>query len=544
MAYVITQNCCKDASCVPVCPVDCIRPVGNPTGSSDTEMLYIDPEICIDCGACMDECPVDAIYYDEDLPTNLLGFRDLNAAYFERHPIQSPSPPSPGRRAPVTRGALRVAVIGAGPAACYAADMLISIDGVEVDMFERLPTPFGLIRAGVAPDHQRTKSIADLFTSTFTNERFGCHLNVEIGQHLSHQELLGHHHAVIYAVGTAHSRDLGISGEQLAGSHPASDFVNWYNGHPDHAHRKFDLSGRRAVIIGNGNVALDIARVLLMSPHDLAGTDIAAHALDGLKGSSIEEVVILGRRGPRQAAFSVGEFLALGHIPGLDVLIDGVEPTDLVPGPDDDIETATKLDIAANYAQRTLTPDNKRVVFRFHTAPKEVEGQHTVTGLRVTRTSDVSPGDALIQTSLVFRSIGYRGARIPEVPFDEARGTIPHRRGRVTDESGQTVPGVYVCGWIKRGSRGVIGSNRSCAEETVTQLLSDFDEGRLARSIGDRNALHELMNQRGIAAVRWVGWRAIDAAERTRGAAESRPRAKLVTVGEMLAVADVQPPRP
>ncbi|MDG4667502.1 4Fe-4S binding protein [Mycobacterium sp. 236(2023)] len=536
MAYVITQNCCKDASCVPVCPVDCIRPAGGPGEFSGTEMLYIDPETCIDCGACMDECPVDAIHYEEDLPEHLQRFRELNAAYFERHPLEPDSTPHPKPHSPVESGALRVAVVGAGPAACYAAEELIAVDGVEVDLFERLPTPFGLIRAGVAPDHLHTKSVVDLFGSVFADKRFGCHLNVEIGTHLSHQELLDHHHAVIYAVGSPATRDLGIVGEDLPGSHPASDFVGWYNGHPDHASHNFDLSGSRAVIVGNGNVALDIARVLLTGPDHLAGTDIAGHALEALADSAIDEVVILGRRGPRAGAFSVGEFLALGHIPGLDVVIDTPEGSDLEPEPDDDIETVTKLAIAKEYAERETTPGNKRVVFRFHCTPAAFEGDARLTGLRVTGTAD-----ELIETSLVLRSIGYRGAPQPDLPFDEATGTIPNDRGRVIAEAGHPIPGIYVTGWIKRGPQGVIGTNRSCAQETVAALLADFDDGTLSRSVSGRDALRALMDERGVSPVNWAGWRAIDSAERDRGSAASRPRVKFVAVEELLTAARSTP---
>jgi len=528
MAHVITQNCCKDASCIPVCPVDCIRPAGGAGEFSATEMLYIDPESCIDCGACMDECPVGAIHYEEDLPENLERFREINAAYFERHPLEPDATPPPKQHAPVESGTLRVAVVGAGPAACYAAGELIAIDGVEVDMFERLPTPFGLIRAGVAPDHQHTKSVVNVFSPSFGDKRFGCHLNVESGKHLSHQDLLDHHHAVIYAVGSSTSRDLGIPGEDLPGSHPASEFVGWYNGHPDHAGHRFDLTGRQTVIIGNGNVALDVARMLLMAPDGLHGTDIAEHALEALSHNSIEEVVILGRRGPRNAAFSVGEFLALGHLAGVDVVIDdpGLD-AELAPDPGDDIETATKLEIVREYARREPRPGNKRIVFRFHCTPTAVEGTDAVESLRIN-------GSEVIETSLALRSIGYRGVPIPGLPFDESTGTVPHVRGRVTDAAGQPVTGVYVTGWIKRGPQGVIGTNRSCAQETVSELLADFDEGKLRRDVEGRDTLRLLMDQRGASPVDWSGWRAIDAAERERGSTAARPRSKFVTVEEML----------
>jgi ferredoxin/flavodoxin---NADP+ reductase len=546
MAYVVTQNCCKDASCVPVCPVDCIRPAGGTgAGFTNTEMLYIDPEACIDCGACMEECPVGAIHYEDDLPQSLQRYAEINAGYFKRHPLEAETGSVPSKHAAIARGKLRVAIVGAGPAACYAASELIGIDGVEVDLFERLPTPYGLIRAGVAPDHQHTKSVVDIFQSVFASPRFRTHLNVEIGRDLTHADLTDHHHAVIYAVGASASRDLGIPGEQLPGSHAASDFVGWYNGHPDHAAHRFDLSARRAVIIGNGNVALDVARILLLGTPELHLTDIAQHALDTLRTRKIDEVVILGRRGVRHAAFSAGEFLALGHLSGVDVVIDGDD--ELQATPEDDVETALKLDVAREYATRAPTPGHKRIVFRFLTAPVELVGTDRVAGLRVVRTrtgdeggliaEDPASDTEFIETALVLRSIGYRGAEIEGLPYDGGAGIIPSARGRVVDEHRVPVPGVYVTGWIKRGPRGVIGTNRSCAEETVAALLADFDAELLDRPIGDREELPALMTHRGAQPVTWTGWRAIDGLERKLGAAESRPRVKLVEFDAMLAAA-------
>jgi ferredoxin/flavodoxin---NADP+ reductase len=531
MAYVITQNCCKDASCVPVCPVDCIRPAGGAGEFTGTEMLYIDPETCIDCGACMEECPVDAIYYEDDLPAELQRFRDINATYFERHPLQMDVAPAGSDHAAVESGSLRVAIVGAGPAACYAATELTRIGGVEVDMFERLPTPFGLIRAGVAPDHQHTKSVVGIFDTAFLSPRFGCHLNVEIGRTVTHDDLLAHHHAVIYAVGASKSRDLGLPGEDLPGNCAAADFVGWYNGHPDRAGDVYDLSSERAVIVGNGNVALDVARLLVMDRDELAKTDIAQHALHALLHSSIREVVIVARRGPRHAAFSVGEFLALGHLSGVDVIIDS---DDLEPHPDDDVETALKLDIAREFAERQSDPGNKRIVFKFSTSPAELVGDARVEGLRVVHAG----GDTeLIETSLVLRSIGYTGSPIAGVPFDVAKGVVPNENGRVLGENGQPIPRVYVTGWIKRGPRGVIGTNRTCAEETVAQLWEDFDNGALCGDVGDRAALLALLAERGAYPVDWQGWRAIDMAERRRGADASRPRVKFVDIRELLAAA-------
>lgn len=522
MAYVITQNCCKDASCVPVCPVDCIRPAEGGLDSASAEMLYIDPESCIDCGACFEECPVGAIHYEEDLPGELQRFKDLNAAYFERHPLEPVTVPAAPSRARVEAGSLRVAIVGSGPAACYAAAELIDVDGVEINLFERLPTPFGLIRAGVAPDHQHTKSVVAIFERAFTNPRFASHFNVEVGRTVTHDELLAHHHAVIYAVGAATSRRLGIDGEDLMGNHAAAEFVGWYNGHPDHAAHQFDLSGERAVIVGNGNVALDVARVLLMDRTALAATDIAEHTLDALADSEIREVVILARRDIGHAAFSAGEFLALGHLDGVDVIVD---PQDL-PADDehDDVETSFKLAIAREYAQRSPTPGRKRVVFRFGTTPVAIHGPDRAEGLEV---SSEARGAEVIETSLILRSIGYRGLPVSGLPYDEDSGTVPNDSGRV-------VPGTYVTGWIKRGPRGVIGTNRLCAEQTVAQLWADFDAGLLARDVEDRESLDVLLAARGAEPVGWPGWRAIDAAERDRGVQAARPRVKFVSIEEML----------
>ncbi|MBH0781118.1 FAD-dependent oxidoreductase [Nocardia bovistercoris] len=533
MAYVITQNCCKDASCIAACPVDCIRPAEDDGTTAGTQMLFIDPETCIDCGACAEECPVDAIYSEYDLPPEMARFAEINAAYFRHHPLE------PGLLAPLSapaslpRGALRVAVVGAGPAACYAAAGLLEIGGVEVDVFERLPTPYGLIRAGVAPDHQRTKSVVRIFDQAFADSRFGCHLNVEIGRDLTHADLFAHHHAVIYAVGASASRDLDIPGEQLPGHHAAADFVGWYNGHPDHVGHVFDLSGERAVIVGNGNVALDVARVLLMDRDALLATDIADHALEALAQSRIEEVVVLGRRGPREAACSLGEFHALGHLPGIDVIIDG---GDLEPNADDDVETTLKLELAREFAERPHTPGNKRIVFRFLSSPTEIVGTERTEGLRVVRNSPDGESE-VIETSLVLRSIGYKGRSVDGLPYDAASGTVPHAHGRVVDGSGAPLPGVYVTGWIKRGPRGVIGTNRACAAETVASLLEDFRAGTLDRAIPDRAAFEEQMAARGSDAVDWKGWRAIDAMEKQRGTAASRPRVKFVSVEEMVATA-------
>lgn len=535
MAYVITQNCCQDASCVPVCPVDCIRPTNGSLERGGVEMLYIDPQTCIDCGACMEECPVDAIYFEDDLPVELELFREINARYFEDHPLAVESENVGCGHAPVAPGSLRVAIVGSGPAACYAATELAGVGGVEVDMFDRLPTPFGLIRSGVAPDHQRTKGIVNAFRSAFVHPGFECHLNVEVGRDISHEDLVAHHHAVIYAVGASQSRDLGIPGEQLPGHHSAADFIGWYNGHPDHARDEYDLSSARAVIIGNGNVALDAARILLLGPEQLAATDIAEHALEKLAQSNIREVVVLGRRRPADSAFSIGEFLALRHLPGIDVR---VESDDVYAEEHHDLETRLKLEIMSQHSDKELEPGGKRIIFRFGVTPVEITGEGRAEALRVAHSAG---GTELIEAGLMLRSIGYTGAAIDGLPFDCERGIVPNDDGRVLDGD-QIVPGVYVTGWIKRGPRGVIGTNRSCAQQTVDRLWQDFDSGLLNRTVKDRSNLIDFLAERGATRIDWQGWRAIDSAERKRGVDAARPRVKYVELPQLLAAAGVRPP--
>ncbi|MEV6767709.1 FAD-dependent oxidoreductase [Nocardia sp. NPDC051030] len=553
MAYVITQRCCNDASCVPECPVDCIRPTPEQPEFATTEMLYIDPDTCIDCGACVDACPVDAIASEDDLLASLARFKDINAAYFQRHPLESNFEPlvAPSR-APKELGTLRVAVIGAGPAACYAAEELLRRADVEVELFDRLPTPYGLVRAGVAPDHPGTKAVSGLFESAFRREALQFRLNVEIGKHLSHQELLQHHHAVVYAVGAATDRRLNVPGEELPGSHSATEFVAWYNGHPDFADREFDLSGERAVIVGNGNVALDVARVLTVDPDELAKTDIADHALDALRRSNIKEVVVLGRRGPLQAAYTSSEFLALAHLKGIDVIVD---PADLeldhasralLDDPDVEPSLALKYTLAQEYAATTPTPGNKRIVFRYAVSPTAVTGTDKVEGIEfvhndlaqengriVARASDRTGS---LDASLVLRSIGYRGEPVADVPFDEESGVIPNEHGQVLAD-GVPVQGVYVSGWIKRGPRGVIGSNRVDSQETVDKLIEDFVAGRLAAPAAGRAALEALLAERQPDMVGRDGWKAIDQAEKTAGKAAGRPRVKFTSLEDLLKAA-------
>ena len=534
MAYVITQTCCNDASCVAVCPVNCIHPSPDEPGFATAEMLHIDPKTCIDCGACADACPVAAILPDDKLDPSQKRFAEINAAWYEDHPAPEgwkPLVPTPAP--PRDRGTLRVAIVGAGPAACYAAQELLERSDVEVEMFDRLPTPFGLVRAGVAPDHPGTKAVTESFEWSFRREEFALHLATEIGRDITHAELLEHHHAVIYATGASSDRRLGIAGEDLPGSHAATEFVAWYNGHPDYADRTFDLSGERAVIVGNGNVALDVARILTMDVDELARTDIADHALRALRESNIREVVLLGRRGPAQAAYSNPEFLALGDLTGVDIVVDDAD-LELDPASaravEEDAATALRVRLAREYAERPVRPGHRRIVFRYLAAPSELLGDDHVTGVRVERTELVDDGGRLtarptgrfedLPATLVLRSIGYRGVPLPGVPFDDVRGVVPNTGGRVD-------AGVYVTGWAKRGPSGVIGTNKGCAKETVAALLADFDSGALADPRGDRRALNRLLGQRRPDRVDLDGWKTIDAVERRAGRAQGRPRVKI-----------------
>lgn len=471
MAYVITQNCCNDASCVVVCPVSCIHPTPDEPGFGTAELLHIDPDTCIDCGACADACPVDAILPDNTLSADDQWYAGFNARYYEDNPLT----PQWDRRTPpkvarVSADGLRVAIVGSGAAGFYAAKELLRHPGVRVDMYEQLAAPHGLIRYGVAPDHPHTKAVVDQFRwSPGQQKRFDLHLNVEVGVDVTHTELLRDHHAVIYAYGANGERLMDVPGEDLPGVVGAMSFVGWYNGHPDHVGLAPDLSGRRAVVIGNGNVALDLARILTADPDSLAGTAIAAAALSSLRRSSIEEVVVIGRRGADDAAFTTPELYALSRIDGVDVIVD---PADIPDGP------GHRRELLRELAGRSASPGSKRIVLRFNTSPTEIVGSSAVVGIRC------SDGE-ITETGLVLRSIGFRGNPIAGVPFDAATATIPTEAGRVAD-------GVYATGWIKRGPRGGIGTNRTCAEETVATLLADYEAGRLVAPRRDDGANRRL----------------------------------------------------
>jgi ferredoxin/flavodoxin---NADP+ reductase len=451
---------------------------------------------------------------------------------------------------------LRVAVVGAGPAGFYAAGQLLrkgADEVVEVDVLDRLPTPWGLVRAGVAPDHPNIKAVSRVYEKTARHPGFRFLGNVELGRDFDREDLLRHYHAVIYAVGAQTDRRMGIPGEELAGSWSATDFVAWYNAHPDHRQLDFDLTCGRAAVIGNGNVALDCARMLALTHDELAVTDVADHALEALQNHNVREIVVLGRRGPVQAAFTNPELLELGEMVEADVHVD---PRDLELDPLSDaflrgeagITARRNVEILRDYAARE--PSGKRAVIelRFLRSPVEIVGDERVEGIVVERNELVRDEETgalrarptgereTIPVGLVLRSIGYRGVALPGVPFDERRALIPNDGGRVLDGPGrEPLPGEYVTGWIKRGPTGVIGTNKKDAHETVALLLEDLKAGRLAApEAPGREAIDALLADRGAEVVTQQGWEAIDAHERERGEPHSRPRNKLATLEELL----------
>lgn len=564
MTFVILQPCCNDASCVDVCPVDCIHPTPDEPGFMTSEMLHIDPDTCIDCGACVDECPVDAIRADHELEPEQDRYLGINANYFQFHPMQSSgynTVASPFKGVDFT--GRRIAVVGSGPAAFYAATELASIRGIEVEMYDRLLTPYGLVRAGVAPDHPGTKAVTDLFRAVGGKKSVRIHLGVEIGSDISHEELLEHHDAVIYATGASNDRRLGIPGEDLPGSHAAAEFVGWYNGHPDYTDRSYDLTSERAVIVGNGNVALDIARVLLVSPAELENTDIADHALEALRGSKIREVIVLGRRGSAQAAYTNPELIGLMNAADIDIVLsaDEAEPdaTTLAALEAGTAEPsiALKVELAREIAAGDghgagSDPNRKRIVLRFCVSSDEILGEESVTSIRLihnelrtdesgTVKAERTSTEEMLDTGLILRSVGYHGSEIPGVPFDSGAGVIPNKEGRVIDNSGEPVSGTYATGWIKRGPTGVIGTNKKCAAETVRSLLEDIAADRLPHARADRAELDLLLEKKAPDALDFPAWARIDKAEVSAGKNTGRPRVKFVGLDEMRLAA--QPPR-
>ncbi|HXV04645.1 MAG TPA: FAD-dependent oxidoreductase [Solirubrobacterales bacterium] len=448
---------------------------------------------------------------------------------------------------------LRVAIVGAGPSGFYAAEHILREEGVhaQVDLFDRLPTPFGLVRGGVAPDHPKIKSVIRVYEKTAARDGFRFFGNVKVGHDVEVSDLERLYHAIVFTVGCETDRQLGIPGEELPGSHAATAFVGWYNAHPDYAGEEFDLSCERAVVIGNGNVAMDVARMLALTEHELRQTDTADHAIEALARSGVREVVVLGRRGPAQAAFTNPEIKELGEMEDADVIVDPAEveldPASraYVESDEADKTTRVNVEILQEFAAREPAGKEKRIVLRFLRSPVAIEGDGKVERIVIGRNELVEEGGTLrardsgereeLECGLVLRSVGYTGVPIEGVPFDEKRGLILNEAGRVLDshDAGHRV-GHYTAGWIKRGPSGVIGTNKKCAQETVDHLLADSAEGKLlAPESPEPAAVEALLAERGVRFVSFEDWQAIDQAEVGRGEPHGRPRVKFVRVEEM-----------
>lgn len=449
----------------------------------------------------------------------------------------------------------RIAIIGSGPAGFYTAEHLLKSEDAtcEVDIFDRLPTPYGLVRAGVAPDHPKIKSVTRVYERTAARDGFRYFGAVEIGKDISLEDLKQRYHAIVLAYGTSTDRKLGIPGEDLPGSHAATEFVNWYNAHPDFADREFDLSAKRAVVIGNGNVAADVARMLALTKGELSETDTADHAIEALPASELEEIVVLGRRGPAQAAFTNPELRELSEMVEADLIIDPAEAEldpasrDSLDSDDGDPTNRRNVEMIEEFAGRQPEGKPKRIILRFCASPVEIQGDGKVEKLVIAKNELTSDGSRIsakdtgereeIDCGLIFRSIGYRGVPMEGVPFDEDRGTISNDGGRVTEvDSGEQVPGLYAVGWIKRGPSGVIGTNKKDAQETADNLVADIAAGKLpeAELAGDADATPSLLAERKPDAIGFDQWQKIDAAEIANGEPQGRPRVKFTSIPEML----------
>jgi len=446
-----------------------------------------------------------------------------------------------------------VAIVGSGPSGYFAAASLLKFADadddadVRVDMLEMLPTPWGLVRSGVAPDHPKIKSISAQFEKTALDPRFRFFGNIVVGEHVHAAELAERYDAVIYAVGAQSDRSLGIPGEDLPGSVAAVDFVGWYNAHPHFEEMAPDISSGRAVVVGNGNVALDVARILVTDPDVLATTDIADHALKSLHDRGVEEVLIVGRRGPLQAPFTTLELRELGDLEGLgdvDVIVD---PADLSDISDADVEAAGKtvrnnIKVLRGYAEREPRGAKRRIVFRFRTSPIEIKGDGRVESIVLGRNELVDDNGRIVAkdtgereevpAQLVVRAVGYRGVPTPGLPFDERSGTIPHADGRIEGSRNE-----YVVGWIKRGPTGVIGSNKKDSQETVDTLLADLAGADLADVEADHSeALVDWLLSRQPKLITDDHWKLIDEYERSAGQEGGRPRVKVTSVAELLRI--------
>lgn len=452
---------------------------------------------------------------------------------------------------------LRVAIVGAGPTGFYAADHLLRNPEVvvEVDMFDRLPTPYGLVRLGVAPDHQKIKFVTNAFDKVAASPRFRFYGGVEFGKDVTLADLQAHYHQIVYCTGAQTDRRMGIPGEDLTGSHPATEFVAWYNGHPDYRDCAFDLSQESVAVVGVGNVAADVVRILCRTPEELATTDIADYALEALRKSRVREVYLLGRRGPAQAAFTNPEVRELGELADADIT---AIPQEVELDPlsraaverSQDRATLKKVEMLREYARRAPTGKSRRLVLRFLVSPVELisDGAGRVAAMRLVRNELYATSTGALQpratdrfeelpVGLVFRSVGYRGVPLPGVPFNESWGVILNDKGRVLDpDTKQPIVGEYAAGWIKRGPTGVIGTNKPDAAETVECMFEDLARGAVLEPTRPEAAAAEaLVRQRQPNYVSYTDWLKLNEIEVARGRAQGRPRVKLTSVEEMLA---------
>ncbi len=449
---------------------------------------------------------------------------------------------------------LRVAIIGSGPSGFYAADWLLRQANlvVQIDMFDRLPTPYGLVRGGVAPDHPKIKTVSKVYDKTAANPHFRFYGYVEIGKDISHAELKAHYHQIVYAVGAQTDRRLGVPGEQLEGSHAATEFVAWYNAHPDFHHFTFDLSQTSAAVIGNGNVAMDVARILASSYEELHRTDIADYALEALEHSKVTDIYMLGRRGPAQAAFTNPELKEFGELEDADII---VRPEDIDLDPlsqaaverEHDATTLKNLATLQEFAKRPLRGKTKRIHMRFLVSPVELEGTNRVEAIKLVKNElQAAPDGSLraratdqfetLPVGLVFRSIGYMGVALPDVPFDAKGGVIPNEHGRVIDPATkQPVQGEYAVGWIKRGPSGIIGTNKPDALDTVNMMIEDVPNlPALNSADASPEAVEMLIRSRQPEYVSYTDWQILDKLEQDNGAVQGRPRIKFSRIPDML----------
>ena len=442
-----------------------------------------------------------------------------------------------------------VAIVGSGPAGFFAAQAFLNADTpIQVDMYERLPVPFGLVRYGVAPDHQKLKSVTAVFETTAAHPDFQFLGNVTVGQDVSFDDLTAAYDAVVVATGAISDRKLSIPGEDLRGSVSATEFVSWYNGHPDFRDREFDLSHSNVVVIGNGNVALDVSRILAKTAEELAASDICEHALDVLSKSKVTDIFVVGRRGPLQASFSIRELREFSTLSDVEPVFDPAEIEASGASSEELQEASRMLGILKGFAH----PDEprqaaRRVHFRFQLSPVEIQGKDAaetvvfseckLEGEAFKRRSVPTDGQKSIPAGLVLRSVGYRGTALPGVPFDASSGVVPSLQGRIVDADGVAIPKLYTAGWIRRGPSGIIGTNRECATETAESALADLGAAPTNSDPALRTELHLRLGTGKSAKVDIAGWHRIDQIERKAGEACGKPREKLTSVPEMLEAA-------